>query len=128
MKRLLKLFLFCIVFGEVNAQINRFYDEDSLRAILRDTPMDTTRVDVLNNLAGSYFFKRPDSTLFYAQQALALARKLNYTTGIQFGFFRSGEANRHLGNLVEAAKIQSEAIEFNRKVKNKNYEANSLGW
>ena len=78
------LILFCLVLGDLHAQMNKYYDEDSLRAILKKTTLDTVRVNILNNLAGSYFFKRPDSTLLYAEEALALARKLNYTTGIQY--------------------------------------------
>ena len=84
MRRLFYTFFIMLFFmGDLTAQINKQYNEDSLRAILEKTPMDTVRVNILNRLAGSYFFKRPDSTLYFASQALELARKLDYPYGMQ---------------------------------------------
>lgn len=48
---------------------------DSLRQVMLSLPMDTSRLRLLNKI--SYEHYNSDSTLFYAQQEVSLARKLN---------------------------------------------------
>lgn len=110
------------------AQVMRSYNEDSLRAILDKTPQDTVRVNILRQLAQSYFFKQPDSSLLYSEQALELSRELNYISGIQWCLFLAGETNRHKGKIIEAMKLHHESLEFNQKIGNEHFEANALGF
>jgi len=48
----------------------------SLKSLLAKTPADTSRVVLLNQLAQSYYFTKPDSCTILIQPALDLARKL----------------------------------------------------
>ena len=96
----------------------RSYNEDSLRAILDNNPQGTTRIDVLLNLASSYFFKQPDTCLLYATAALDSSRRLKYDSGIIVSLIRGGEAMRQLGDFTGALKNQFEALELSQKIEN----------
>ncbi len=96
----------------------RSYNEDSLRAILESDLPGKTRIDVLLNLASSYYYKQPDSCLLYATAALDSSRRLKYDSGILVSLVRAGEAMRQLGNFTGALKNQFEAIELSQKIEN----------
>ena len=54
---------------------------DSLRKILVTTNEDTNHVWTLISLARSYEYYKPDTAMYYAQQATQLARKLHFGKG-----------------------------------------------
>jgi signal transduction histidine kinase len=127
-KCMINILLVIFMGFHLQAQMNRPYNEDSLKLMLRSLPVDTNHVNVLNMLASSYFFKQPRLTLQYAQDALEKSKRLGYTRGIQEGYFRAGEAKRSMGDFVGAMKIQVEALAFNQRIGSRYWEANSLGW
>jgi hypothetical protein len=53
---------------------------DSLEQVLPQQKEDTSKVLLLGNLAYSYAFLEADKGLYYGQQGLQLAEKLNYGT------------------------------------------------
>jgi serine phosphatase RsbU (regulator of sigma subunit)/Tfp pilus assembly protein PilF len=63
---------------------------DSLTALLERTGQDTARVNLLNKLAYEVFRSNPDNTLQYSEEAIGLARRLNYQEGL-------AEAYKNLG-------------------------------
>jgi tetratricopeptide (TPR) repeat protein len=103
------------------------FNEDSLREILDSSPQDTTRIDVLLKLAGSYSFKQPDSSLLYATAALESSRRLKYDSGILRSLIRCGEAIRQFGDLTGAMKNHLEALELSRKSGNEGFKADASG-
>ncbi len=121
-------FLAILLWNHLQAQMNRPYNEDSLKRILLSHPVDTNYVNALNMLASSNFFKQPRLTLQYAQEAIEKSKQLGYTLGIQEGYFRAGEAKRSMGDFVGAMKIQVEGLAFNQRIGSRFWEANSLGW
>ena len=106
----------------------RSYNEDSLRAKLKSNLPDTKRIDVLLNLASSYYFKQADTCLLYATEALVSSRRLKYDSGILVSLIRGGEAMRQLGNFTGALKNQLEALEVSQKIENEFWEAISTGY
>ena len=54
---------------------------DSLRSVLNRTPPDSSRGRLLLKLACTYRAARPGSTLYLAQRAPALARRLGFGRG-----------------------------------------------
>ena len=50
---------------------------DSVKKVLSTQKEDTNKVNTLLNLSGAYRFSYPDSSLKYAQQALAISEKLH---------------------------------------------------
>jgi len=58
---------------------------DSVKKVLQTEKEDTNKVNTLIALAGYYQVSHADTGVTYAQQALDLAEKLNFETGILYG-------------------------------------------
>src|SRR4051812_44589414 len=66
---------------------------------------DTSKVNILGNIAYSYSTISPDSGLSYAQRALVLANKLQWKPGIAL-------ANNGIGINYEAKADQVSALKY----------------
>ncbi len=91
-------------------------------------PKDSNDVNNLLSKVGDYFFLKPDSSLFFAQQALDLARKLNLTKQEIVSLQMSGEAYRFLADFPKSLDCQFQALELSQRSKLKQDEAVSLGF
>jgi two-component system, NtrC family, sensor kinase len=103
-------------------------ETDSLRQLLNTQLEDSTRINVLMDLAYTYYFSKPDSCLLYAEEALSLARKLRRTNDLIEALNCAGEALRFLGDYPRSLEMQMEALELNRKMKDINGEAITLSF
>lgn len=65
---------------------------DSLKRIVRDTKVDTVRVNAYNHLANLYRENNPDSTLFFAEQAEKLSKSSDYGFGLASAYQNKGNA------------------------------------
>jgi signal transduction histidine kinase len=101
-------------------------NEDSLLTVLKNAK-DTTAVRVLQQLAGSYFFKQPATSLAHAKAGIDSSRRLKYNLGIIECSIYGGEASRIVGDLIGALKMQYEANQLSREAGHKDFEANSAG-
>lgn len=83
---------------------------DSLR---RTLPREETvaRFNQLNDLAWEHRFAQPDSTLFYADIAIALGEKLNLSQGLARAINIKGIAHNYKGERVKAFDYYSKALE-----------------
>lgn len=77
---------------------------DSLKLKL-EVSVDSSRVDLLNELAYNYYYFNNDSTENYALQAIALATELGYKKGLS-------EAQRMMGISYKAKNEEGKAIEW----------------
>ena len=77
---------------------------DSLQVVL-NIAKDSSKVDVLNQIANNYYFYKPSQAIPYANQALKLAQKLKYVKG-------SSEAERIIGIALGLQNRQKESIEW----------------
>jgi signal transduction histidine kinase len=111
----------------LQAQEIRSFNEDSLKAILEITGRDSTRVRILLQLSESFFFKNPDTSFFYGDQAMELSREVNFRSGLLEGLVASGEGKRQLGNYVDAMKRNWELLELSGRLKDKRYQAIATG-
>jgi tetratricopeptide (TPR) repeat protein len=82
---------------------------DSLKKIISITKVDTARINRYNNLADLYKEIDPDSTLFYAEKAIAASQKKGYNFGLATGYLNEGNASIILGNYPEALKYFKKA-------------------
>jgi hypothetical protein len=113
MRKSIGIVLSILLFVKVTAQQNTI---DSLHQLLATTREDTIKVNLLNQLSWNFSETKPDSNLFYGNQALELSKKIHYTEGEIFcfintssGFSLSGNYSKALENSLEALK-KSEAI------------------
>lgn len=106
---LLSFFYLCSfpVFGQV----------DSLEQQLINLPENTRKVDVLNEL--SYFYHNNDiqQTFAYANEALALTNRLNYTKGKAYAFHNLCIANSISGNSQLAMAFNDKVIPLADSIK-----------
>ncbi|CAG5017108.1 hypothetical protein DYBT9275_05702 [Dyadobacter sp. CECT 9275] len=70
--------LFLLFTAPVFAQSSKI---DSLENLLRKSSEDTSRVNLLVDLAMEYWASAPENTIHYSEKALQLAQKLNYLRG-----------------------------------------------
>lgn len=77
--------VFVLCFGLASAQV------DSLKRVLKVSKNDTVRINLYNKLAVAHRDINPDSTAWYATQALTLSNKVTYDPG-------KGNAEINLGN------------------------------
>jgi len=55
---------------------------DALKESLQKATADTTKINILNRLASSYFYTSPKEGIPYGEKALKLAKKINWKKGI----------------------------------------------
>ena len=77
--------LFVLVFGFAQNKT-----VDSLKLVLKTTKQDTNRVNILNELAFAYAQNNQETALDFVDQALLLAKKLNYKKGEAFAEYSIG--------------------------------------
>ena len=85
---------------------------DSLFTVLKTAKEDTAKVNTLNFLANLIASNNPDTALYLANHALALAIKLNYKMGITVAQLTMSEANINLGKYDEALKTSNNALKL----------------
>ena len=101
---------------------------DSLKRLLTTARADSNRVNLLLKISDDYFFSKPDSCLLYSEEAIGLAKDLHLNSLEVIALHNAGEALRFLGDYPRALKMQMEALELNRKMKDRDGEATSLGF
>src|SRR5688500_17662776 len=93
---------------------------DSLNQLLAKTGRDTNRVKLLMQIENQYFFTRPDTARIIAENALTLSRDLHYVKGVINSLNEFAETQRFLGNYPLALKLNFEALQINREMKDIN--------
>src|SRR6185503_1911220 len=111
-------------FSDSNGQNPRVVD--SLNELLAKTGQDTNRVKLLMQIGNEYFFTKPDTARVISEKALALSRELHYVKGVVANLNELAEAVRFLGNYPLALKLNFEALQMNREMKDINGEARTL--
>ena len=99
---LLLLFISTFALGQTTAI-------DSLKKVLRAATIDTTQVNSYNALADAFKESNSDSTLFYAQKASAIAKKIRYDFGMANAAMNNGNANIINSNYKQALRYFNEA-------------------
>ena len=92
---------------------------DSLLKALQAQKVDTNKVKTLNELAYSYRNTQPDTGVYYARQALALAEKLNWKMGIAKSYKCIGNNYYSLGDAATALEFFQQALTINKKLGDK---------
>ena len=100
---------------------------DSLRHELTQAKQDTSRAIILADLAEAYRTEKPDSTLYFADQALQLSRNINFPFGemrayliLCFYFYNAGT------DLSQALETGLKALDISQKYKFKDFEGACL--
>lgn len=114
-----KTFLFFSLFLlslEGIAQTQAATKRDSLLKKLATLPVDTNRVLLLSDLCWEYRSYKPDSSYYFAQQSLEIARTLNYPKGELLALKNLAIAFSALGEMGKALKTLNQAYELSIKI------------
>jgi len=99
---------------------------DSLQAVLKTQAADTNRVNTLNELSwqlkdmGNY-----DLALKYADDAMLIAKQIDYKKGMATAYSRHGQVYQNQGNYPEALKNHFAALKIKEELGNQQDVANS---
>ncbi len=99
------LFLFISLFFNATAQNRNRIIADSLYLKLSISKEDTDKVKILNTLSSNFGTMNSDSGIIFGTQALELASKLNYISGI-------GWANNNIGNNYRVKSNFQKGLDF----------------
>lgn len=93
---------------------------DSLHKALAKASVDSTRIDLLNEISWQLRNARPDSSLLYAKRALQSAEQAKYIKGQIVGMNYIGVAYRNQGDYSTASEYYFKALRLAEL--SKNYE------
>ncbi|MEO8148750.1 MAG: tetratricopeptide repeat protein [Bacteroidia bacterium] len=111
MKKILPLcVLFSFLYHIGYTQNPQTSKTDSLFAVLKSQKADTAKVNTLNAIAYQFRNNDPDTTLYFANKAFALAEQLNFKEGLAEAHLNKGSALANLEEFEEALKNDSDAI------------------
>ncbi|MCX6235094.1 MAG: tetratricopeptide repeat protein [Bacteroidetes bacterium] len=83
---------------------------DSLFTILNSAKEDTTKVKTLTALTYEFLSYDPDTGIYFAYEALALATKINYKMGIADAHLAIGNGLSNIGKYEEALKNLNDVL------------------
>ena len=104
----LLLLLFCS-FSHASAQNKT---TDSLRQLLANSKDDTNKVKLLNVIARTYLFSKPDTTMFFAEQGRKLAHQIDFKKGELTCLRLTGNVFTRTGNYPKALEIYLQALKI----------------
>ncbi|MGC4022302.1 MAG: tetratricopeptide repeat protein [Cyclobacteriaceae bacterium] len=107
MKNIFILLASLLFFSDALSQSR--HRNDSLRRQLVNKK-GTARFDLLNVIAWGYRFSNQDSTIYFAQQAYDLGKKLSLTKGLAKPLNYIGVAHEYKGEAIEAYDSYSKAL------------------
>src|SRR5580704_2133525 len=81
-----------------------------LKKALAAATSDSSRLEILSNLAGGYRFSNIDSTIYYSGQIIALSKKVHALQIEALTVSAMGSMQLELGNLPGAMKLQFQAM------------------
>jgi len=116
MKKALLLFIFVVcIAGHSHAQKKGSGTVDSLFAVLKTAKADTCKVNTLNAIASEFFRNNPDTAIYFANEAMGLATRLNYKMGIADALLYTARAFCTLSEFEKAMKkIDSSLLFYDR--------------
>jgi tetratricopeptide (TPR) repeat protein len=92
---------------------------DSLLHLLESSKQDTTRVQLLNELAWEQLGNDPSQALANSVKAMQLARTLGNKAGMQRSTYMAGKASYRMGNYREAMGYFNESLRLSRQANNR---------
>lgn len=109
------LLLFLCFSTKISAQS----ELDSMKALLKDSGEDTTRVLILDDLGWMLKSENPDRARAYLQEAIALSEKLNYQRGLSKAWNDLGVVETIHNNIPEAIEANNKALEVREAMNDK---------
>jgi len=127
MKSIIFILLSLLTGHVVFSQDVHIQQADSLRQELTNAKQDTSRAIILAELAEAYRAAKPDSTLYFADQALQLSRGINFPFGEMRSYFVLCHYFQFNGiDLPKALETGMKAVYITEKYHFRDYEGGCL--
>lgn len=110
MKKILLLISIFSLLEPVICQAREQKNADSLFSVLETAKHDSLKINTLNKLAFLFRNNNPDTAIYFADKALALAKKTDSKSGIITAYLHKATATKNLGDFEEALRINTEAL------------------
>ena len=91
---------------------------DSIISGLKGGKKDTSRVKTLNYYAYDYLGKDPNAAIYFGNEALNLAKNLNYKMGMAEAFLQMSSGKINIGSYEEALKDCQSALKLYEQMLN----------
>src|SRR6266498_2312664 len=88
---------------------------DSLKQVLKSEKEDTSKVLTLATLSGAFWFSKPDTQFFYADQGLQLAKKLDFERGQDDCCLQLVVSTWFIGNFVKAIEFETQRLRIHQR-------------
>jgi class 3 adenylate cyclase len=102
-------------------------ETDSLKAILKKTTDEKSKVEVLNELSKAYFNDNPDTSIVVAITSKKIAEKIGFTKGLALALKNIGIGYYYKGKNLEAISNWQKALDLYKSMGDKRGVANMLG-
>ena len=99
---------------------------DSLLSLIKESPVDSLKVNQLNDLSYYVLNLQPQDAIKYGEQAKALAEELNYGKGRAYALKNIGLGYYYLGNYLEVLDHWTQSLEAFQQIKDTTGIANLL--
>ncbi|WP_240510791.1 tetratricopeptide repeat-containing sensor histidine kinase [Algoriphagus antarcticus] len=123
-KYLLLIFLLSVTF--INGSLAQTTKTDSLLLAIKKLNDDSVKVTYYLDLGLELMGSNTKQSIFYLDEAIKLASKINYKKGLANAYNAKGRAYAQQGNFQEASLNFPEALKYFREINDKTGEANML--
>ena len=114
----MRKFLLGIFFGLLMLSgFAQYSNIDSLKHVLVLSKKDTNAVFILNNIAHAYVFSHPDSTYYYGNRGMLMAKELHFLKGEAEGLILMGDGLTKMGNLPAALNVLLNGLKLSELIK-----------
>ncbi len=111
MKKTIQILLLCFISTVVYSQTNNTNKyADSLKLIVSQTTNDTLKMTTLSDLSDYYRESNADSSLFFAEPSIAIAKKIKQPLWVANLLLGKAYNLAHQGNLSLAFELANEAM------------------
>jgi two-component system NtrC family sensor kinase len=117
-KTVFLIFTFCVLLELVNAQQKYV---DSLKRSLLTIKQDSDKIKTYTQIGNYYQWSFPDSSLYYLESALQMAKKLSDSKQQFFVLLNMEEPLSTRGNYSKALQVSLQALTFAETLKNSMY-------
>ena len=93
---------------------------DSLKAKLKKTTVDTTKINLLNKISSNYFYTNPKEAIKYANTALKLAEQKKWVKGIALSCDNLGVCQWVLADYPKAMTYFNKSLLYYQSLKDQN--------
>ena len=116
MKYCFKIILFLLLPALTNAQINAVSETtqqvDSLLSVSRQTDNDSLKMEIYDNMTNYYGERNRDSAIYYAEQELAIAKKIKQPIWQGDALNVISYEWMHLGNYSQSLQAANDALKL----------------